>query len=116
MTNERQFIEWRLADRPYVPYNPEDRAASAAWKPLLHEGSTDPAGDFHMLGRLAEKLLTANPQILRALLPLCRRAYRLPQQRLYFLPLPQEQRSLGAILALLNATVLRLGDRAIARS
>lgn len=65
-TYKRQFIGRRLSDQPAAPSSPADRAAAAVWQLLLHEGGKSWV-NFHMLGRLAEELLTANPQILRAL-------------------------------------------------
>lgn len=60
------FIGRRISAFPDNPTTPEDRAADGVWQYLLHSGEKSSL-NFHMLGRLAEHLLSTNPKILEAL-------------------------------------------------
>lgn len=60
------FIGRCLSTFPSPPATAADRAAHGVWQYLLHSGSASRL-NFHMVGRLAEHLLTTNPLILAAL-------------------------------------------------
>lgn len=62
----KYFVGQSLSTMPPQPINISDRATRALWAFLLHNGKQSTL-NFHMIGRLAELILTENPKVLRAL-------------------------------------------------